>query len=98
MLPTLGKSALAGAASEGASQIVKRISGTGVKTGGFLTPQNQMHKLIPYKDLLNMKQKKDLLDALQMEESVHIDPKSNKNTIRRFSRYFVSKYRYSTSC
>ena len=74
LLPTLGKSALAGAASEGASQIVKKISGKGVKTGGFLIPQNQMHKLIPYKDLLNMKQKNDLLNALQMEKSVHINP------------------------
>ena len=61
LLPTLGKtldlSALAGAASEGASQILKKILGKGVKTGGVLVPQNQMHKLIPYKDLLNMKQK-----------------------------------------
>ena len=55
---TLGLSALAGAASEGGFQIVKKISGKVFKTGGFLIPQNQMHKLIPYKDLLNMKQKK----------------------------------------
>ena len=34
---TLGLSALAGAASEGASQIVKKISGRG-QTGGFMLP------------------------------------------------------------
>ena len=33
---TLGLSALSGLASEGASQIVKKISGKGVQTGGFL--------------------------------------------------------------
>ena len=43
----------------GASQIVKKMSGEGVKTGGFFVPQNQMHKLIPCEDLLNMKQKKE---------------------------------------
>ena len=32
---TVGLSALAGAASEGASQIVKKISGKGSQTGGF---------------------------------------------------------------
>ena len=32
---TLGLSALAGAASEGASQVVKKISGKGSQTGGF---------------------------------------------------------------
>ena len=38
---TLGLAALAGAASTGASEIVKKISGNGVKTGGFLIPQNK---------------------------------------------------------
>ena len=56
LLPTLGKtlrlSALSGLASDEASQIVKKIS------GGFLVPQNQMHQLIPYKDMLNMRQKR----------------------------------------
>ena len=33
---TIGLSALAGAASEGASQIVKKISGKGVQTGGLI--------------------------------------------------------------
>ena len=37
---TNGLSALAGAASEGASQIVKKISGKG-QVGGFLIPQNK---------------------------------------------------------
>ena len=37
---TLGLSALAGAVSEGASQIVKKISGKGIQTGGFLIPKN----------------------------------------------------------
>ena len=37
-------------------------------------PQNRMHQLIPYKDLLNMKQKKDVLNALQMEKAFHIKP------------------------
>ena len=63
LLPSLGKtlalSALSRLASEGASQALKAITGKGV--GGFLIPQNRMHQLIPYKDLLNMKQKNDLL-------------------------------------
>ena len=77
-LPTIGKtfglSALSGLASEGAPQIVKRISGKGSQVGGFIVPQNKMHCLIPYNDSLNMKQKNDLLNALQMEKAVHIKP------------------------
>ena len=61
---TIGLSALAGAASEGASQIVKKISGKGVQTGGFLIPQNKIDQLITYKHLLTTKQKKDILNAL----------------------------------
>ena len=45
---TLGLSALAGLASEGASQVVKKISGKGVQTGGFLIPQNKIDQLITY--------------------------------------------------
>ena len=71
---TLGMSALGGLASEGASQIVKAISGKGVQTGGFLIPQNKIDKLIEYKHLLSMKQKKDILDALQSGSGVHIKP------------------------
>ena len=44
LLPTIGKrlglSALSGLASESASQIIKKMSGQGVKTSGFLVPQN----------------------------------------------------------
>ena len=39
---TLGLSALAGLASEGASQVVKKISGKGMQTGGFLIPQSKI--------------------------------------------------------
>ena len=54
---TLGLSALAGLTREGASQIVKKISGNGIQSGGFLIPQNQ---LLTYKHLLTTKQKQDL--------------------------------------
>ena len=43
---TIGLSALAGAASEGASQIVEKISGNGIQSGGFLIPQNKVNQLI----------------------------------------------------
>ena len=65
---TLGLSALGGLASEGASQLVKKIS------GGFLVPQNKIDKLIAYKHLLSTKQKKDILDALQTGSGVRIKP------------------------
>ena len=59
LAPTLGKtlglSALAGLASEGASQIVKKISGNGIQSGGFLIPQNKINQLIAYKHLLTNK-------------------------------------------
>ena len=70
---TLGLSALGGLASEGASQIVKKISGKG-QTGGFLIPQNKIDQLITYKHLLTTKQKKDILNALQTGSGVHIKP------------------------
>ena len=61
LAPTLGKtlglSALAGLASEGASQVVKKIAGKGVQSGGFLIPQNKIDQLIAYKHLLTDKQK-----------------------------------------
>ena len=85
---TLGLSALAGLASEGASQVVKKISGKGVQTGGlrngshsasrfpkesgFLIPQNKISQLITYKHLLTDKQKRDILNALQTGSGVHI--------------------------
>ena len=71
---TLGLSALAGLASEGASQVVKKISGNGVKTGGFLIPQNKIDKPIANKHLLSTKQKKEILDALQPGSGVVIKP------------------------
>ena len=71
---TMGLAALAGAASTGAGQIVKKIAGKGVKTGGFLIPQNKIDKLIANKHLLTTKQKKDILDALQSGSGVRIKP------------------------
>ena len=71
---TMGLAALAGAASTGASQIVKKIAGKGVQKGGFLIPQNKIDKLIANKHLLSTKQKKDILDALQSGSGVLIKP------------------------
>ena len=70
---TMGLAALAGAASTGASQIVKKIAGKG-QTGGFLIPQNKIDKLIANKNLLSAKQKKDILDALQSGSGVVVKP------------------------
>ena len=53
-------------------------------------PQNRMHHLIPYKDLLNMKQKKELLHALQTEKPFSYT--TNKDKKRRIFRNFISKY------
>ena len=66
---TVGLSALAGAASEGASQVVKKISGK-----GFMVPFAQMQQLIENKHLLTNKQKKDVLNALNTGSGVHIKP------------------------
>ena len=75
---TLGLSALAGVASEGASQIVKKISGKGSQTGGFLIPNSKIDQLIANKHLLSDKQKKDILNALQTGSGVHIKPTKNQ--------------------
>ena len=75
---TVGLSALAGAASEGASQIVKKISGKGSQTGGFLIPNSKIEQLIAHKHLLSNKQKKDILNALQTGSGVHIKPTKNQ--------------------
>ena len=75
---TVGLSALAGAASEGASQIVKKISGKGSQTGGFLIPNSKIDQLIANKHLLSNKQKKDILNALQTGSGVHIKPTQNQ--------------------
>ena len=75
---TIGLSALAGAASEGASQIVKKISGKGSQTGGFLIPNSKIEQLVAHKHLLSNKQKKDILNALQTGSGVHIKPTQNQ--------------------
>ena len=76
LAPTLGKtlglSALAGLASEGASQVVKKISGNGIQSGGFLIPQNKINQLIAYK-LIN-KQKQDILNSLQSGGQLVVKP------------------------
>ena len=71
---TLGLSALSGLASEGASQLVKNMTGKGTKTGGFVVPFNKIEQLIPYKHLLTGKQKKDILNAIPVGGSFHIKP------------------------
>ena len=71
---TVGLSALAGAASEGASQIVKKISGKGNQTGGFMVPFDQINKLIETQHLLSEKQKKDIQKAWKAGTPVHIKP------------------------
>ena len=69
LAPTLGKtlglSALAGLASEGASQVVKKIAGKGLQSGGFLIPQNKIDRLIANKHLLTDRQKRDILNSVQ---------------------------------
>ena len=81
---TLGLSALAGLASEGASQVVKKISGSGQRakramTGGFLIPQNKIQKLIDNKHLLTNKQKQDILTALQSGGQVVVKPSKKQS-------------------
>ena len=71
---TLGLSALTGLASEGASQLMKKM------TGGFLVPQNKIDQLVAHKNLLTMKQKKDILSALQTGSGVHIKPTKKQQT------------------
>ena len=72
LAPTLGKtlglSALAGLASEGASQVVKKIS------GGFLIPHNKIDQLIAYKHLLTDKQKRDILNSVQSGGQLVLKP------------------------
>ena len=78
LAPTLGKtlglSALAGLASEGASQIVKKIAGKGIQSGGFLIPQNKIDQLIAYKHLLTDKQKRDILNSVQSGGQLVLKP------------------------
>ena len=78
LVPTIGKtlglSALAGLASEGASQVVKKIAGKGVQSGGFLIPQNKIDQLIAYKHLLTDKQKRDILNSVQSGGQLVLKP------------------------
>ena len=81
---TLGLSALAGLASEGASQVVKKISGSGQRakramTGGFLIPQDKIQKLIDNKHLLTNKQKEQILAALQSGGQVVVKPTAKQS-------------------
>ena len=79
---TIGLAALAGATSTGASQIVKKITGKGVHRGGFLIPQNKIDKLIANKHLPSVKQKKDILDALQSGSGVVVKPTKTQSVVR----------------
>ena len=78
LVPTIGKtlglSALAGLASEGASQVVKKIAGKGIQSGGFLIPQNKIDQLIAYKHLLTDKQKRDILNSVQSGGQLVLKP------------------------
>ena len=78
---TLGLSALAGLATEGASQVVKKISGSGQRamTGGFLIPQDKIQKLIDNKHLLTNKQKEQILAALQSGGQVVVKPTAKQS-------------------
>ena len=76
---TLGLSALAGLASEGASQVAKKISGKGAMTGGFLIPQDKIQKLIDNKHLLTNKQKQEILTALQSGGQVVVKPSAKQS-------------------
>ena len=68
--PTLAKtlelSALAGLAYEGASQMVKKIS------GGFLVPNSKREQLKQYKHMLTNKQKQYVMNSLQSGFGVSI--------------------------
>ena len=103
---TFGLSTLAGAASEGASQIVKKISGKGridapqigsprIQSGGYIISPNKISQLIAYKHLLTTKQKQDILNALQSGGSVQIRP--TKKTNRWITWYSVS-INWSPTC
>ena len=74
---TLGLAALAGTASEGASHIVKKISGGGQKDG-FIIPYEKIAQLLPYKSLFTQKQKRDMLDALETGSVLPIRPTMNQ--------------------
>ena len=62
---TLGLSALAGLASEGVSEIMKRNFGNRIQNGGFIIPQNKIDRLIAYKYLSTNKRKQNIMSGLQ---------------------------------
>ena len=64
---TLGLSALAGAASEGASQIIKKISGGQL----FQIPNEKLFMLAQISHLLTPKQKRDLATAYQLMQDMN---------------------------
>ena len=64
---TLGISALAGAASEGASQIIKKITGGQV----FQIPNDKLFMLTQMSHLLTPKQKRDLATAHQLMQDMN---------------------------
>ena len=82
LAPTLGKtlglSALAGLASEGASQIAKKIAGKGIQSESFLIPQNEIDQLIAYKHLLTDKQKRDILNSVQSGGQLVMKPSKSQ--------------------
>ena len=63
---TLGLSALAGAASEGASQIIKKITGGQV----FQVPNANLYKLAMMSHLLTPKQRNDLAQAHNLAQDM----------------------------
>ena len=67
VLKTLGISALAGAASEGASQIIKKISGGQL----FQIPNDKLFMLAQMSNLSTPKQKRDLATAHQLMQDMN---------------------------
>ena len=67
MAKTLGISALAGAASEGASQIIKKITGGQV----FQISNDKLFMLTQMSHLLTPKQKRDLATAHQLMQDMN---------------------------
>ena len=77
---TIGLSGLAGLTSEGESQIVKKISGSGIQSGGFLhSTKSKIDQLIAYKLLANQRNKRlDILNALTIRRWKTCNQTNNK--------------------
>jgi len=71
---TLGLSSLAGAASEGASQIIKKISGGQL----FQIPNDKLFMLAQMSHLLTQKQRRDLATAHQLMQDMNFRVTKNK--------------------